>query len=713
MKQLFLAGKDGGVSLAEVPAPTIAPGRLLIRTEASVISLGTERSMIEHEGKSLFAQARERPHKVRAVLDRALNEGVSSAVKTVRTRRERQRPIGYSSVGLVVGIGEDVAGYTLGQRVISNGPHAEIVSVPANLCAAVPDGVAPDHAAFTVLGSIALQGIRLLAPTLGECVVVTGAGLIGLLTVQLLRAHGCRVLAIEPSDERRELAEHLGARTVDPGQADDVTVAAANFSRGLGVDGVVVTAATDESGPVRQAAQICRKRGRIVLVGVTGLELDRAEFFAKELQFQVSCSYGPGRYDPSYEEAGHDYPVGYVRWTEQRNFEAVLDMMADGRLDPTSLISHRFAFERADEAYAVVRAGEPALGILLDYPAMAMAKPEVVNLSPSVVIGPTRAPAGGQPVLGVIGAGGHATQVLLPALKSAGVRFKTVAAQSGVSAATTGRRFGFAEATTDPEQVLADSEIDTVVIATRHDSHAALASAALARGKAVFVEKPLAISREGLAQVTAAYAAAARGDSPPFAIGFNRRYAPQLRKIKNLLDSIDEPKTVLVTVNAGALPVDHWLLDPLVGGGRILGEGCHFVDLVMHLVSRPVTGVKATPLAGGSVSDSQGMSFTLAFDDGSSGSVHYLTTGHAAVPKERIEVYCAGRILRLDDFRELHSHGWPGFRGDSRRRRDKGGAACITAFIDAVRGRGGEVIPFAEIVASTEATLAVVDATLS
>ena len=480
--------------------------------------------------------------------------------------------------------------------------------------------------------------------------------------------------------------------------------AAERFSRGHGVDAVIVTAATRSSEPMHQAALMCRKRGRIVLVGVTGLELSRDDFFKKELSFQVSCSYGPGRYDPAYEEKGQDYPIGYVRWTEQRNFEAVLDTLADGRLDVNRLVSHRFALDDAEAAYEVVGGSEPSLGILLEYPAAADGS-HVRLRAPRVALRPTSGTPSSSdaPHVAFIGSGNYANAVLIPAFKSAGARLGSVVSNSGVTAVHAGRKYGFHEARTDVSAVFSDPSVDAVVITTRHDSHARFVIQALESGKHVFVEKPLCLTLDELADIESAYARAAdRATHPLLMVGFNRRFAPQVRKMKALLSEVTTPKSFVLTVNAGAIPADHWTQDPAVGGGRIIGEVCHFVDLLRFLAGSAVVSHARTSMdsAAGDT-----LSLQMAFANGSIGTVHYLANGSKAFPKERLEVFAGGRILQLDNFKKLTGFGWPGFKKMNLWQQDKGQKACAAAFLDAIRRGGISPIPFEEIVEVSRTTI--------
>ena len=710
MKQILQSLKTGSVELADIPCPKARPGQLLIRSRASLISAGTERMLVDFGKANLLEKARQQPDKVRMVLNKIKTDGLVPTLTAVQNKLDQPLALGYCNAGVVIDVGQGVQGFAVGDRVASNGKHAEVVSVPAILCAKVPDGVSDEAAAFTVIGAIALQGIRLAQPTLGEGFVVIGLGLIGLITVQLLRAHGCRVLGIDFDEAKLALARQFGASTVNPAQGEDVLAAAQSFSRSRGVDGVNITASTKSNEPVHQAAQMCRKRGRIILVGVTGLELSRADFYEKELSFQVSCSYGPGRYDAQYEEKGHDYPLGFVRWTEQRNFEAVLDMLAEGRIDAAPLISHRFALADFQQAYALVGGAGPSLGIVMNYPAEAE-KP-VAEVTHRMVTLPGAAPRGGSPVVGFIGAGNYAGQVLVPSFRDAGARLKAVASAGGVSGVHVGRKNGFETTTTEIDAILADPEIDAVVIATRHNAHARQVCAALKAGKHVFVEKPLALNRQQMEEIADAYEAAGAAGRKVLTVGFNRRFAPQIRRMKGLLDTVTEPKSFVVTVNAGAIPPEHWTQDLEVGGGRIVGEACHFIDLLRYLVGQPITGLQATMIGGGdavAVHDDK-MSFTLRFADGSFGTVHYLANGNKSFPKERIEAFCAGRILQLDNFRRLTGWGWPGFRKMNLWRQDKGNAACTHAFVEAIRQGGAEPIPFDELLEVTRVSFEVVEA---
>lgn len=689
MKQIVQQFDTGETMIVEAPTPGVSAGTVLIRTRASLISAGTERMLVGFGKASLLQKARQQPDKVKQVVEKVRSDGLLTTIEAVRSKLSQPIPLGYCNVGEVIAVGAGVNDIAVGDRVASNGGHATHVRVPRNLCVRIPDDVSDEAASFTVVASIGLQGIRLAQPTLGEAFVVTGVGLIGLLTVQLLRSHGCRVLAIDFDAAKLALAARYGAETCNPGAGEDPVAAGLAFSRGRGVDGVIITASTQSNDPVTQAARMCRKRGRIVLVGVTGLELNRADFYEKELSFQVSCSYGPGRYESDYEDRGHDYPPGFVRWTERRNFEAVLDMLASRQLEVDALITDRIPFEEAKRAYQALTEDKSGLGLVLEY-----AGTEGGDTRKSIVLAErTFDPA--KPVIGVIGAGNYASRVLIPTFTKAGAQLHTIATSGGLSGAITGAKSDFAAASSDVGQLIANEEINTVAIVTRHDTHARFTASALRAGKHVFVEKPLALTHEELADVAAAYEeAGAKGPGAQLMVGFNRRFAPQVVTMKRLLENVREPKSFIMLMNAGAIPADHWTQDPQAGGGRIVGEACHHIDLMRHLAGSSVVSVQARRMGDNpavALTEDKA-SITLGFKDGSFGTIFYLANGSSAFPKERIEVFAAGRTLQLDNFRKLTGFSWPGFRKQKLLQQDKGQAACAAAFLRAIES-GVPAIP--------------------
>jgi predicted dehydrogenase/threonine dehydrogenase-like Zn-dependent dehydrogenase len=712
MRQIIQDLATGATTLADLPRPVVPPGGVLIRTRMSLLSAGTERMLVDFGRAGWLSKARQQPEKVQQVLNKMRTDGVLQTIDAVRSKLEQPIPLGYCNAGVIVET--RCRELQVGDRVASNGAHAELVAVPRNLCARIPDSVSDETAAFTVIGSIGLQGMRLARPRLGECFVVTGLGLIGLMTVQLLRANGCRVLGIDFDDSKLTLARDLGASTVNAADTDQVLATADSFSRGRGVDGVLLTAATTSSDPVAQAAHMCRKRGRIVLVGVVGLELNRSDFFEKELTFQVSCSYGPGRYDQAYEQDGQDYPVGFVRWTEQRNFEAVLDMMADARLGTDSLVSHRFAFGDAPRAYDLLSSNEPSLGILLKYddknewsaPRIVLSRSDSLS-DRSMDRSATGPVSRSTPVVGVIGAGNYAGRVLMPAFQKAGARLLALANRGGPSAAHYGARFGFEEITTDVTSLLHDDRVNTVVIATRHDSHARYACEALRAGKHVFCEKPICLTTAQLNEIRSAWEeVGGKSGSPQLMVGFNRRFAPLIAIVSRLLAEVRAPRAFVMTVNAGAIPPDHWTQDPDVGGGRVVGEACHFIDLLRYLAGSPIVSHEATYL---SAPARDTTTIDLRFADGSIGSVHYFANGSKSLPKERLEIFTNGRTMVLDNFRRLHVYGWSRVRARRLWRQDKGQRACVEAFVGALTSRAPSPIPFEEILEVARISIDVAD----
>lgn len=688
MKQLLQRLDNGATLLEEVPVPAAGRAQLVVESRVSLISAGTERMLVEFGRASLIEKARSQPDKVRQVLEKVRTDGLGPTLEAVRSKLDQPIPLGYCQAGVVVEAGAG-ARFGRGDRVVTNGPHAEYVRVPHTLAARIPDGVGFEHAAFTPVAAIGLQGLRLAQPTLGETVVVFGLGLIGLLTVQLAKAHGCRVIGIDHDRARLELAARVGAIAVDGG-AGDVVAQVLALTAGVGADAVLLTLASDSDEPILRAAEMARKRGRLVLVGVTGLSLSRDAFYKKELSFQVSCSYGPGRYDPLYEDQAQDYPLPFVRWTEQRNFDAVLALMQDGRLDPSPLITHRFAFADAPNAYELLGGRVPSLGVVLGYGDRGGAAPTVGQRT---VPGRAAAIAPGGCAVGMIGAGNFASRVMLPALARAGARLHTIASGAGVSGAIAGKKFGFERVTTDLDALFASPDINSIFVLTRHDTHAALAIRALEAGKHVFVEKPLALTEPELDRV----AAAANASGRIVSVGFNRRFAPLTAKVREYLAGRAGPVSIILTMNPGAIPRDNWIQDPAVGGGRIVGEACHMLDLARALVGARITDVSVTVArdAGGRpIDDIAHLGVTFA--DGSTAVVHYLANGSKAFAKERIECFYDGKIVTIDNWRRLRRFGIRGPLLTFAGRMDKGWDGEMRAWVEGVRS-GRAPIPLDEV----------------
>ncbi|MBV9169645.1 MAG: bi-domain-containing oxidoreductase [Chloroflexi bacterium] len=696
MKQVLQFRRSGATRVVEVPAPTTQSNGLLVQNHWSLISPGTERMLVEAGGANLLNTARQRPDLVRQVLDKAARDGIAATVESVRSRLDVAIPLGYSCAGTVLDVGERLRSeYQVGDLVACAGAgqanHAEVVAVAKNLTVKVPHGVSLEDAAFVTVGAIALQGVRIADVRLGEACVVIGLGLVGQLTVQLLKAAGCRVFGIDVADDKVKLARTGGADDGCMRDDADLHERVRAFSGGRGADAIVIAAATSSSDPVQLAPSLARDRGVVVMVGMTGMDVPRNAYYEKELQVRLSRSYGPGRYDRTYEEDGIDYPLGYVRWTEQRNMQAFLQLVAEGKLRPGVLVTHRVPIAEAERAYRIVT-GEIAgsyLGILLEYPTNPAATRTTIEVRPPLAARPLGTPG---VRLGVIGAGNFAKSVLLPSIrKLSDVDLRSVATASGSSAQQTAERFGFSYAATDWRNLIEDPNLDAVLVATRHDLHASVASAALETGKAVFLEKPMALRGDELQQLLDTWTSSGK----VLQVGFNRRFAPTYLHLKHFFSGRRAPISMSYRVNAGGVTPSSWVVDPVQGGGRVIGEVCHMIDLLAHLVNAAVTSVYAEPI-GASVATDDSVMLSLRFEDGSLGSIMYASGGDRSMPKERLEVLGDGRSAVLDDFRtvQLHAHGRTQRIGGALATQDKGHAAELRAFFDAIRnGRASPVDP--------------------
>lgn len=687
MKQIEQNYRTGAMRVIDAPAPVAAPGKALVSTAVSVISAGTEKQIIELARASLTGKALARPDLVRQTMRKAKAEGLVPTVRKVFTKLNTPIPLGYSTAGRVLEAGAG-SGVAAGDRVACAGAgvanHADFNAVPKHLLARIPDGVSDADASFVTIGAIALQGVRVTAPTLGERIVVSGLGLIGLLTVQILKANGCRVLGFDPNPERARLAREMGA---DMAVHEGLARAAAEFTGGIGADAVIVTASSSSSEPLNQAAEISRTKGRVVIVGLVGMTVDRDPFYKRELDIRLSMSYGPGRYDPAYEIEGHDYPLPYVRWTEQRNMEAFLELIADGRVTPSRLVTHRFPIERAEDAYALMDGTEPYLAILLEYPAD-QAPTHSVSL-------PSAKPAASTGGTAFIGFGNYAKSVLFPAYrKAASPELATVVTATGISAHGAAETFGFRRAATDAAEAIDDPAVSTVVIATRHDTHADLVVRALRAGKNVFVEKPLALTEADLLAV----AEAAADNHGILMVGFNRRFSPMVAEAREAIGARAGPIAMTYRINAGYVPPESWLHGP-EGGGRIIGEVCHFVDTLAAIAgSRPTLVGSASP---DGIADS--LSAVLRFSDGSTGTILYSSQGDPAVPKERIEIFANGCVVEIEDFSAISiSRG--GRTKVRKSRQDKGQVSMMQAFAKAIAGEAPAPIPLEDLLATTRVT---------
>lgn len=697
MKQILQNIRTGERAVASVPAPMVRAGEVLIANQASLVSAGTEKMVMDLASKSLLGKAKERPDHVRRVLEKIRNEGLMTTVRQVQKKLGEPMTMGYSSAGVVLACGEGIQQFKPGDRVASNGCHAEVVCVPANLCAKVPDSVAFDHACFAVVGSIALQGVRLAKVHLGETVLVIGLGLVGQLTVALLRGAGCRVIGTDLDPAKCELAKQLGAEVASPGlRASNIE----EMTHGLGADAVIITASTKSNGPIELAADAVRQKGRVVLVGVVGLELDRRPFYFKEAEFVVSCSYGPGRYDANYEERGHDYPAAYVRWTEQRNIQAVLDLMADGKLDVSPLISHRIPIAEAERAYQIIDQGsEPYLGMVLEYPGSHDEK-----TARRVEFQPARQESGKRAV-GVLGAGNFARMVLVPAIQKSGAfHLKTICSAGGTSAAHTAKETGFEVAATDEDSVFDDPSIDTVFSITQHHQHAGHVLKALAAGKNIFVEKPLCLTIEELNEITSSLL---EHENPPILmVGFNRRFSPAATMVKDFYSKTTTPLAVTIRFNAGAIPADHWTQNDEEGGGRIVGEACHAIDLATYLTGSVPVRVYAESVGSerpDAITDDQ-CAITLRHANGSISTIGYFASGDKAFPKERIEVFGGGKVAVIDDFHTVTTCTG-GKMNKQKLRQDKGHEQEIATLAKSLEQGGKGPISWEELRSVTLASI--------
>ncbi|MEN4011211.1 MAG: bi-domain-containing oxidoreductase [Bellilinea sp.] len=706
MKQLLQIIRNGKIEVVDVPVPSARAGTALVRCAASLISAGTERSVVEFGGKNLLAKARSRPDLVRQVLDKARREGPLTTLEAVLNRLDQPMALGYSSAGTIAQLGDGMDGFKVGDRVACAGGgfavHAEYGVVPRNLLVPLPAQVDFESAAFTTLGAIALQGFRLAQPQVGDRIAVIGLGLLGLLSVGIARAAGCRVFGVDLDARRIALGQAMGAYAVPRHGAEE---AGQSFTQGRGFDAVLICADTRSNDPVALAGVFARDRAMVIAVGAVGLNLPRKNYFEKELQFIISRSYGPGRYDSEYEEHGRDYPYGYVRWTEGRNMQAVVELLASGALDVRPLITHRFPIEQAEEAYRVItgKSGQPFLGVLLTYP-----QTESEQRERKIALKTAAQPAAGQPGLGVLGAGNYATAVFLPGVaKTGGVTPVGIATGGGLSARHAAQRFGYEFASSDEADILNDERIRMVAILTRHNQHARQVAACFAAGKHVFCEKPLALNVGELETIKTTL------ENHPdclLMVGFNRRFAPLTCQMTEFFGKRSEPMAVNYRVNAGYIPLNHWVHDVHQGGGRIIGEGCHFIDYLTFIIGEPPVTVRAYGIPDGDRYREDNVVMTFTFSDGSLGTVSYLANGDKSFPKERVEVFCGSRVAVLDDFRslELVNNGQRK-RMTSPLRQDKGHQAAWQAFLRAVKNGGEPPIPYAHLLGVTQASFAALD----
>jgi predicted dehydrogenase/threonine dehydrogenase-like Zn-dependent dehydrogenase len=698
MKQIIQDLKSGETILENVPAPTIRRGCVLIRTHRSLVSLGTERMLVEFGKANFLDKARQQPEKVKQVFDKVKTDGLKPTMEAVFRKLGEPLPLGYCNAGEVVAVGEGVSDFKMGDRVVSNGNHAEVVCVPKNLVAKIPDGVSYEDASFTVIGAIGLQGIRLINPTFGETVVVTGLGLIGLMAGQILVANGCNVIGLDFDPAKVELAKSFGIKAFNVGDGTNPVTLVESLTNGVGADAVLITASAKTNDVIEQAAKMSRKRGRIVLVGVIGLDIQRADFFAKELTFQVSCSYGPGRYDENYEERGNDYPIGFVRWTEKRNFEAILSAMSRGQLNLKPLITEIIDLPNYNAIYGNMK-GSKSIASILKYDVSEKNDP----LSTTVSLGNSRTFSGQKGILGIIGAGNFTGSTIVPSLKKLNASIKFIASSKGLSGTILAKKHGITNSTTNYRDILADTEVDAVLITTRHGAHAAQVIEALEAGKHVFVEKPLALTFDELDAVDTAYQKA----NKTLTVGFNRRFSPFIVDAKKQMGASNTPINVVATMNAGFIPAEMWVHDMHSGGGRIIGEACHFIDLITFLTGSLVESVVMNALGPNPAENTDNASILLRYKNGSTGVINYFSNGSKAYSKERIEIYSQNRTIVVDNFRKSEYFGFKS--SGMSKTQDKGHFDQFRIFVENLKNGGAATIPYEQIMNTSRATIAAVE----
>ena len=695
MKQIIQDLKKGHTILQELPVPKVKSGCVLIQTTRSLVSLGTERMLVNFGKANFIQKAKQQPDKVKMVLDKIKTDGLRPTVEAVLNKLDKPLALGYCNVGKIVAVGKGVTEFNVGDRVASNGNHAEYVCVPKNLTVKIPDNVTDDEATFTVIGAIGLQGIRLLQPTFGETIVVVGLGLIGLITAELLLGNGCNVIGFDFDSEKIRIAKEKGIIAINPSEGTNQVKFVESYTKGVGADGVIITASNKSNEIISQSANMCRKRGRIILVGVIGLDISRADFYEKEIKFQISCSYGPGRYDDEYEKKGNDYPIGYVRWTEKRNFEAILNAISKKTLDVNSLITCRVPLNDYQKIYGDM-SNSKSIASILEYNSSDKQENTIQLVNKSF--------QGMKGVLGIIGSGNFTSSKILPTLKKCKADIKYIASSGGLSSTIMAKKYGIVNSTSEYLEILKDEEVDLVLITTQHHMHAKMTIEAINADKNVFVEKPLALNENELKEIIQKY----NSKNVNVSVGFNRRFAPLAKKMKIALGSEKTPINIIATMNAGFIPKDLWVHDMEIGGGRIIGEACHYIDLCSYLAGSKVISVCMSAMGTNPEENTDNASILLKYENGSSGVINYFSNGSKSYSKERVEVYSQGRTLVMDNWRKLKGYGFKGF-SSAKSGQDKGHFNQFQALLNQQKNGGEAIIPFDEIVNTTRASFAAID----
>ncbi len=695
MKQIIQDLKKGDTILEEVPVPRVKPGSILIQTTRTLVSLGTERMLVDFGKANFIQKAKQQPDKVKMVLNKIKTDGLKQTLDAVFNKLDQPLPLGYCNVGEVIALGKGVTEFKIGDRVASNGNHAEFVLIPKNLVAKIPDNVTDEEAVFTVIGSIGLQGIRLLKPTFGETIVVIGLGLIGLVTAELLKANGCNVIGFDFDPEKVRIANEKGIIAVNLEEGIDQVKFVNSYTNGVGADGVLITASSKSNDIIAQSAQMCRKLGRIVLIGVIGLDISRADFYNKEISFQVSCSYGPGRYDEQYEQKGHDYPIGYVRWTEKRNFEAVLNAISNGSLDVKPLITERVPLMEYKTIYGNMEASK-SIASILEY--------NETQTPISTLTIDDKSFNGSRGVVGIIGAGNFTSATILPCLKKLNADIKYIASSGGLSSTSMAKKYQISNSTTNYKEILSDSDTDLVLITTKHNMHSAMVLEVIKSGKSVFVEKPLALTNDELDEIVKEY----NQHNVTISVGFNRRFAPLAKKMKKVLGSDNSPMNIIATMNAGFISSDAWVHDMEIGGGRIIGEACHYIDLCTYFSGSNIVSVCMNAMGANPQENSDNASILLKYENGANAVINYFANGSKSYSKERVEVFSQGRTLIMDNWRTLKGYGFKGFNR-AKSGQDKGHFNQFQALVNQQKNGGESIIPFDEIINTTKASFAAIE----
>tara|TARA_B100000401_G_scaffold333186_1_gene232362 strand:+ start:1439 stop:3565 length:2127 start_codon:yes stop_codon:yes gene_type:complete len=691
VKQVIQSLSNGIVELIELPVPEIGENEILVQTSCSLISSGTERMLINFGESNLLQKAGKNPERVKEVFNKVVIDGPFLAYDAVSKKLEEPIPLGYCNVGKVIKKGKGVSDFELGDRVVSNGSHAEYVKINKNLCAKIPNEVTDEDASFTILSSIGLQGIRLAKPTLGETFVVCGLGLIGLLTAQLLKANGCNVLGLDLDPKKTKLAQSLGIKSLNSNNEKETLSWCMSLTNNIGVDGFIITTATKSNSPIDIASQSCRKRGRIILIGTAGININRDYFYKKELTFKVSCSYGPGRYDPIYENNGVDYPVGFVRWTEKRNFESVLQILKQKKLYVKDLISKRFDITEAKSAYQLLKSSESVIGILFQYKNFPAKENKSIKFKDLIENKSALQ-------VSVIGSGNYAKRVIVPILSKKDINLKTIFSRSGFESSLIAKKYNFKESSTDLDKVWNDDKTNTLFVLTRHNTHAEFIIKALKAGKNIFVEKPMCTTEKELEDIAKAYKDSRKenGKGPVLMVGFNRRFSSLIQLLRKDLMQINSPKAFTITCNAGYLDKNHWTNDQNIGGGRLIGEACHFVDLIMYLAKSKIIDLNIIFSQDEKVCPDT-FTLNMKFENGSIGNINYFSNGNKKFQKERLEVFTSGRIYQIQNFQKLKAWGSPNLKTVRKLIQDKGQRECIDIFIESVKNAKQSPISFQEM----------------